>query len=65
MDVPRQVEYWRAGGQEDMEVAEELFEKGRFRHALFFAHPAVEKTLKAQVTRCSKEVRPKFMIWSA
>ena len=60
MDVEKQVDYWRRGGQEDIEVAEILCEKGRFRHGLFFAHLAVEKLLKAHVTRQTCAVPPKI-----
>ena len=47
------------GSQEDIEVAAILCEKGRFRHALFFAHLAIEKALKAHVSRHTGEVPPK------
>lgn len=60
MDVPKQIDYWRTGGQEDMEVAEILCENGRFRHALFLAHLAIEKALKAHVTQQTREVPPKI-----
>jgi len=60
MDVEKQVEYWRKGAEEDLAVAEELLEKSRFRHALFFAHLAVEKMLKAHVTRATLQIPPRI-----
>jgi HEPN domain-containing protein len=60
MDVPKQVEYWRNGSNEDFEVAGELLEKGRFRHALFLAHLALEKMLKAHVTRATSDIPPRI-----
>ena len=60
MDVPKQVDYWKSSGREDFAVAEELFENGRFRHALFFAHLAAEKLLKAHVTKRTGEVPPRI-----
>jgi HEPN domain-containing protein len=60
MDVQKQIDYWRTGSDEDFGAAEALVEKDRFRHSLFFAHPAIEKLLKAHVTRTTQEVPPKL-----
>lgn len=60
VDVPKQVDYWRTGGDEDFAAAESLLEKGHLRHCLFFAHLAVEKMLKAHVTRRTREVPPRI-----
>jgi HEPN domain-containing protein len=43
MDVPKQIEYWTKGSQEDLDAARDLLAKKHFRHGLFFAHLAVEK----------------------
>lgn len=43
-----------------MAVAQELQEKRRFRHALFLAHLAIEKMLKAHVTRATSSPPPKI-----
>ena len=40
-------------------AAESLLEKGHLRHCLFFAHLAIEKMLKAHVTRQTKDVPPR------
>ncbi len=60
MDVDKQVEYWTTGSAEDLAAAESLIEKGHLRHGLFFAHLAVEKMLKAHVTRQTKNMPPKI-----
>ena len=60
MNIEKHIAYWRAGSEEDFQVAQELREKRRFRHALFFAHLAVEKMLKAHVVRVSQDVPPKI-----
>ncbi len=60
MDVAKQVEYWRTGSDEDIAAPDSLLEKRHLRHALFFAHLAVEKMLKAHVTRVTGDVPPKI-----
>jgi len=59
MNADKQVAYWRKSGQEDWDVALELISAKRTRHGLFFAHLAVEKTLKALVCRETKTFPPK------
>jgi HEPN domain-containing protein len=60
VDVAKQIDYWRTGGDEDFAAAESLLEKGHLRHCLFFAHLAVEKMLKAHVTSQTKDVPPRI-----
>lgn len=60
IDVDKQVAYWRNGALEDWEVAQELIELGRVRHALFLAHLALEKMLKALVCRQTKSTPPRI-----
>jgi hypothetical protein len=46
------VEYWRVGSQDDQETARAVAAgTKRFHAALFYAHLAVEKALKAQFVR--------------
>jgi len=59
MNVARQVEYWRKSSIEDLEAALSLVDKGHLRHGLFFANLAIEKMLKAHVTRCTGDVPPR------
>jgi len=58
VDVPKQIQYWRTSSDEDFDAAQSLLEKGHFRHSLFFAHLAIEKMLKAHVTRQTKDIPP-------
>lgn len=60
MDVQKQIEFWKASAEEDFAAAESLLEKGHFRHCLFFAHLAIEKMLKAHVTRQTEDVPPRI-----
>jgi len=60
MDVEKQVDYWRSGSEEDIAAAEALVSKGYLRHGLFFAHLAIEKILKAHVTRKTGDVPPRI-----
>ena len=60
MDVSKQIDYWRTSGDEDFAAAESLLERGHLRHCLFFAHLAIEKMLKAHVTRQTNKVPPRM-----
>jgi HEPN domain-containing protein len=59
VDVDQHIAYWRSGGEEDLAAAESLLQQGHARHALFFAHLAVEKLLKAHVCRATRDVAPR------
>ncbi|MGD0518741.1 MAG: HEPN domain-containing protein [Thermoguttaceae bacterium] len=59
MDLQQQIEYWRKLSQEDLEAAEALLNNRKYRHALFFVHLAVEKMLKAHVTKITGKVPPR------
>jgi len=60
VDVQKHMEYWRYGSEEDIAAARSLFEKQHFRHSFFLAHWAIEKMLKAHVTRQTKDVPPRI-----
>ncbi len=60
VDVPKQIEYRVTGSEEDFAAAQSLFEKGHFRHSLFFAHLAMEKMLKAHVARQTEDIPPRI-----
>jgi HEPN domain-containing protein len=60
MDVEKQIEYWKESSDEDFAAAQSLLEKGHFRHSLFFAHLALEKMLKAHVTKRIKDIPPRI-----
>lgn len=59
VDIAQQIEHWRAGAREEWQVAGELLEKERARHALFFTHLALEKALKAHVCRHTGDLAPR------
>ena len=59
VDIGLQSDHWKRGAQEEWQVAGELLEKGRLRHALFFTHLAVEKALKAHVCRKTGDLAPR------
>ncbi|NTU65535.1 MAG: HEPN domain-containing protein [Chloroflexi bacterium] len=60
IDIARQVAYWRDGAGEDWAVAQDLMAQGRVRYALFFAHLALEKALKAHVCRQTNDLAPRM-----
>ena len=60
VDVPKQIEYWRTSSDEDFAAAQSLLEKGHLRHSLFFTHLAIEKMLKAHVTRQTTDIPPRM-----
>ena len=62
INVEKQVEYWRKGGQEDWDVGADLVRRGKSRHGLFFVHLALEKTLKAHVCRATSDFAPKIHV---
>lgn len=59
MDIEKQIDYWVTSSKEDFAAAKSLLEKGHLRHCLFFAHLAIEKVLKAHVTKKTKDVPPR------
>jgi HEPN domain-containing protein len=59
VDIAQQIAHWRDGAREEWQVAAELLEKGRIRHALFFTHLAIEKALKAHVCRHTGDLAPR------
>ena len=60
IDITRQVVYWRDSAREDWDVPQDLIGRGRVRHALFFAHLALEKVLKAHVCRHTNDLAPRM-----
>ena len=60
VNVRKHIDYWRTGAEEDIAAAGSLLEKGHPRHALFFAHLAVEKMLKAMVVKATDKEPPRI-----
>jgi HEPN domain-containing protein len=59
IDITKQIAHWRNGATEDLSVAQDLVSRGKIRHGLFFAHLALEKTLKAHVCKNTGELASK------
>ncbi|MBM3335521.1 HEPN domain-containing protein [Candidatus Sumerlaeota bacterium] len=59
MDVEKQIAYWWSGATRDLAAARSLLEKKHPAHALFFAHLALEKALKAHVCKTTQQLPPK------
>ena len=57
-DVGKTVNYWHEGAEYDMEVAEAMYEKGKYPYALFMGHFALEKLLKALVVKTRLQHAP-------
>jgi HEPN domain-containing protein len=57
-DKDQHIDYWLTSAKEDMETVDYLFSGGRFIHALFFIHLAMEKVLKAHWVKASEENIP-------
>ena len=60
MNVVKQINYWRTGSDEDWDAAVIMIEAGKMRHGLFFLHLAMEKIMKAHVTRTTEETPPRI-----
>lgn len=59
-DIERHVMYWSSSAQEDLETAELLIASQKFRHGLFFAHLALEKSIKAHLCRYTEKLPPRM-----
>jgi HEPN domain-containing protein len=60
IDIGKQIAYWLNSAREDWDAAQELVSRRRVRHGLFFAHLALEKALKAQVCRHTRDLAPRI-----
>ena len=59
-DIEGLISRWREDAVEDMDLARDILKRGKHRHAMFFAHLALEKALKVLVMRVTKESAPKI-----
>lgn len=57
-DVEKTINYWLEGADYDIDVAEAMYEKGKYPYALFMGHLAIEKLLKALVVKNTGEHAP-------
>lgn len=58
MDIDKQIEYWVDGTPKAWRSVPLLRENGFYLEALFYAHLAVEKALKAHVAKVTQGVPP-------
>lgn len=52
------IDYWLKGAEEDLRVAEGLFDLGHYHYCLFFGHLVLEKALKALIVKKRKQTPP-------
>ncbi len=60
IDVAKLFAFWRGNAEEDIQIARENFANKRYPFAMFLAHLALEKALKALVIRETKAVPPRI-----
>ncbi len=60
IDIHKHVDYWIGSSLEDIESAELLITSRKFRHGMFFAHLALEKTLKAHICKNKQTMAPRI-----
>lgn len=60
LDIEKQIVFWKDSAREDFAVARQLVDSGRPRHGLFFAHLALEKSLKAIVCKHTQDLAPRL-----
>jgi HEPN domain-containing protein len=59
VNIEKQINYWKTGASEEIEIATDLFMRGRTRHGLFFLHLTLEKIIKAHVCKKTGDLAPK------
>lgn len=57
-NVKKTVAYWLEGAEYDLDVANAMFQTGKYPYALFMGHLALEKLLKALVVTEKREHAP-------
>lgn len=58
MTQEESVKIWLDGADDALDTADKLFENGKYHHALFFLHLALEKILKAIYAQNKSESPP-------
>ncbi|MCD4742725.1 MAG: HEPN domain-containing protein [Desulfobacteraceae bacterium] len=59
MDQKEIIDFWASEAEESLQVANHLFEKKDYSYALFFGHLAVEKIIKALLTKSTNQQAPR------
>lgn len=57
-NVEKTIQYWLESAEYDLEVADAMYEKGKYPYALFMGHLALEKLLKALVVKTTRQHAP-------
>ena len=57
-DAEKTIQYWFESAEYDMDVAEAMYEKGKYPYTLFMGHLALEKLLKALVVKTTRKHAP-------
>jgi len=52
------IEYWLISSNDDLDSPEHLFKAGKYNHALFFGHLALEKRRKAEIIEATDFAAP-------
>ncbi len=58
MNTEKQVAYWQDSAREELDAAALLLKNNKVNQGLFWAHLAMEKALKALVTRHTRAIPP-------
>jgi len=53
------IRYWKEGSEESLRIADAVYAKRYYDHALFCGHLALEKLLKAMVIEAANEPAPR------
>jgi HEPN domain-containing protein len=59
IDMLKQIDYWKKGSLSDIETADILIDKKKYREGLFFRHLSIEKMLKALYVKTKNDIPPK------
>jgi HEPN domain-containing protein len=60
LEQKKHIEYWLDSADHDLDVAETLFQNGKYDWCLFVGHLVIEKTLKAFYVRDNQQSPPKI-----
>ncbi len=59
INIEKQISFWLEGAEEELIIAKTLFSSNKIRHSLFFLHLAIEKILKAHVSKITNDIPPR------
>ena len=59
VNIPKQIEYWIKGADDDIITADLLIKEQRILHGLFFCHLVIEKAIKVHYVKQTLEIAPR------